>query len=323
MTAYRSGSAVRRVGLVAGGYVGAGWAAFLLSRGLEVRVYMRRPEAADQLRSSVQAMWPDLAQIGLAADADPSRLIVLPSLDATLDGCDFVQENAPENPALKAKLYQEIDAAVPADVLIASSTSSLSITDMQAQCTHPQRCVLGHPFTPTHLMRLVEVVGGAQTDPAAVDAAIRTYDEWGKKPVRLNREIFGHIGNRLASALWREAVNLLLEGVASVEDIDKALVEGPGRKWAVAGPFESYHLSGGKGGMSRFLESYSAGIQRRWDDLGAPRLDDDTKDRIASLVEQCFSRAPVTEREARRGALLVAMMRALDTQDPHMPHAMP
>lgn len=313
MTTYRSGPAIKRVALVAGGYVGAGWAAFLLARELDVQVYMRRPEAANELHRTVQAMWPDLEHLGLAGDADPSRLRVFTSLHAALDACDFVQENAPESPTLKAELYQAIGAEVPADVLIASSTSSLSITDMQANCRYPERCVLGHPFNPTHLMRLVEVVGGTQTDPTAVDAAIETYAYWGKKPVRLNREIFGHIGNRLASALWREAVNLLLEGVASVEDIDRALVEGPGRKWAIAGPFESYHLYGGAGGISRFLESYSTGIQRRWDDLGAPRLDGETKGRIAALVEQAFSQAPVAEREARRGTALVEMMRALDS----------
>lgn len=311
MGTYRAGAAIKTVGLVAGGYVGAGWAAFLLGRGLCVRAWLRRPEAGDELRAEIDALWPDLERLGLEPGADRARLEVFTSLEEALAGCDFVQENAAENAALKAELYARIDGCVAPDVLIASSTSSLSMTDMQAGCRHPERCVLGHPFTPTHLMRLVEVVGGARTDPAAVDAAMATYTCWGKMPVRLSREIFGHIGNRLATALWREAVNLLLEGVASVEDIDRAVVEGPGRKWAISGPFESYHLSGGKGGMTRFLESYAAGIQRRWDDLGTPVLDAPTRARISELVEARLSDVPVERRAAQRGALLVNLMLAL------------
>jgi len=314
MSVYRSAVEIKTVGLVAGGYVGAGWAAFLLGRGLLVRAWLRRPEAERELRAEIDAMWPDLERIGLAPGADRAHLSVFGSLEEALAGCDFVQENAAENAALKAELYARMDACVAPDVLIASSTSSLSMTDMQAGCRHPERCVLGHPFTPTHLMRLVEVVGGARTDPAAVDAAVATYTHWGKAPVRLNREIFGHIGNRLATALWREAVNLLLEGVASVEDIDRAVVEGPGRKWAISGPFESYHLSGGKGGMTRFLENFSAGIQRRWDDLGTPVLDVPTRARIAELVEAHLSNTPIEQRAAERGALLVNLMLALEPQ---------
>lgn len=312
MSAYRTGAAIHTVGLVAGGYVGAGWAAFLLGRGLDVRLWLRRPEAAGEVRAEVDAMWPDLERIGLAPGADRGRLSVFGSLEEALAGCDFVQENAAENAALKADLYTRMDACLAPDVLIASSTSSLSMTQMQEGCRYPQRCVLGHPFTPTHLMRLVEVVGGAQTDPAAVEGAMATYAHWGKVPVRLNREVFGHIGNRLATALWREAIHLLLEGVASVEDIDRAVVEGPGRKWAIAGPFESYHLSGGKGGMSRFLESYGAGIQRRWDDLGAPVLDAPTRAGIAERVEASLSGTSLERLAAQRGALLVNLMLALD-----------
>ena len=259
MSRYKSGAAIGTVGVVATGYVGSAWVAFFLARGLDVRVFVRRQEAEDEPHGAVARMWPDLGG-HLAPGADPARVRVFTDLAQAMKGCDFVQENAAEQLDLKRRLLAEMDAVLPPDVLIASSTSSLPVTEMQQLCRHPERCVLGHPFTPTHLLRLVEVVGGDQTDPDAVDAAIATYAHWGKVPVRLNREVFGHIGNRLAGALWREAVSLLVEGVASAEDIDKALVEGPGRKWCIPGPFESYHLSGGSGGIRRFLETFGPGI---------------------------------------------------------------
>ena len=310
---YRKERDIQCVGIVATGYVGAGWTAFFLSRGLRVRVFARRPEAEGELRQAIETMWPDL-ETGLHPNADRSAWSFTTDLESAVQGCDFVQENAAENAELKAELYQRIDAATPADVLIASSTSSLPITEIQRACRFPERCVLGHPFTPTHLMRLVEVVGGRSTDAAAVDAAMDSYRHWGKRPVRLNREIFGHIGNRLASALWREAVNLVAEGVASVKDVDTAVVEGLGRKWAIAGPFQSYHLSGGKGGFERFITSYGPGIQKRWDDLGQPRLDGELRSRLAELVQTAMRDQPVEELEQKRAALLARLSQLLDQQ---------
>ena len=184
---YRKAEGIQCVGIVATGYVGAGWTAFFLSRGLRVRVFARRPEAEAELRQALATMWPDL-ESGLRPNADRCAWSFTTDLEAAMQGCDFVQENAAENAELKAELYKRIDAATPADVLIASSTSSLPITGIQRACRFPERCVLGHPFTPTHLMRLVEVVGGDRTDVAAVDAAIKSYRHWGKRPVRLNRE---------------------------------------------------------------------------------------------------------------------------------------
>lgn len=312
MVEYRRDAGIGCVGVAATGYVGAGWVAFFLSRGVRVRVWARRKEAEAELARALDAMWPDLEQLGLHPNADRHAVAFDTDLAAAMAPCDFVQENSAESLSLKAELYARIDAVLPPDVLVASSTSSLPVTAIQADCRHPERCVLGHPFTPTHLMRLVEVVGGTGTDPVAVDAALSSYAFWGKRPVRLRREVFGHIANRLAGALFREAVNLVDSGVATVADVDTALVEGLGRKWAITGLFQSYHLSGGKGGFARFVESFAPGIQRRWDDLGTPRLDEATLGKLVPQVLAAFADTPIAELEASRAALLVQVQRLLE-----------
>ena len=264
------------------------------------------------MRERLAVTWPELEAVrGLAPGADAQNWTFSTDLESTLEACDFVQENTSENEALKIELYSRIDAALPRDVLIASSTSSLPITRLQSKCQYPERCVLGHPFIPTHLMPLVEVVGGEKTDPAAIDAAMLFYKGLGKRPVRLEREIFGHIANRLASALWREAVYLVTEGVATVEDVDAAVTYGPARKWAIAGPFTSYHLSGGKGGFASFLEHFGAGQQRRWDQLGTPMLTPETRDLLIERVGESIGQRPRAEIETERDAQLVALSKAL------------
>ena len=308
---YRKAEGIQCVGIVATGYVGAGWTAFFLSRGLRVRVFARRPEAEAELRQALATMWPDLDS-GLRPNADRCAWSFTTDLEAAMQGCDFVQENAAENAELKAELYKRIDAATPADVLIASSTSSLPITGIQRACRFPERCVLGHPFTPTHLMRRVEVVGGVAptslpwTPPSraiAIGASVRC-GSTGKS--------LGTSGNRLASALWREAVNLVAEGVASVQDVDTAVIEGSARKWAIAGPFQSYHLSGGKGGFERFIASYGAGIQKRWDSLGEPRLDGELRSRLVELVHAAMHDQSIEDLEQQRARLLARLSHLLD-----------
>ena len=309
---YRGIEGIKRVAIVGAGLVGADWVACYLSRGLAVNVYGRRTESQKELRERLAVTWPEMEEVdGLAPDADPENWTFSTNLESALEGCDYVQENIAENEALKISMFSRIDAVLPKDVLIASSTSSLSITRLQSQCQFPERCVLGHPFTPTHLLPLVEVVGGKRTDPAAVDAAMRFYRGLGKRPVRLEREIFGHIGNRLASALWREAVYLVKEGVATVEDIDAAVSYGPARKWAVAGPFMSYHLSGGEGGFPGFLEHFGAGQQRRWEQLGVPSLTPETRKLLIERVAESTSARPRPDIESERDSQLVALTKAL------------
>jgi len=187
-------------------------------------------------------------------------------------GADFVQENAPEREPVKRALLARLDAVVPPEVVIASSSSGLLITRLQADCGHPERCLIGHPFNPPHLIPLVEIVGGERTAPAAIERALAFYRAIGKRPIHIRREVAGHVANRLQAALWREAVHLLAAGVASVADIDAAISEGPGLRWALMGPHLTFHLAGGSGGMAHFLDQLGPPLESWWDDLGSPRL---------------------------------------------------
>ena len=281
--AFRGTAQLDTVAVIGAGLIGAGWAATYLAAGLRVRVCDPAADAAEKTRAHVAAAWPHLVALGLAPGASQSSLSFHADVEDAANGADLVQESAPEREALKSELYQRLDAVAPSDVIIASSTSSFPITQLQAACRHPARCVLGHPFNPVHLIPLVEVGGGSATDPAAVATAMAIYRHLGKHPIRIDREIFGHVANRLASAMFREAVHLVDSGVISVEGIDDALRYGPALKWAIQGQFMTYHTSGGEGGMAKFLATFGPGIEKRWEQLGAPRL---TPELCAIIVEQ-------------------------------------
>jgi carnitine 3-dehydrogenase len=271
---FRASGQIKRVAVVGAGLIGRGWAAAFLARGLEVVVHDPAPDAAVAAQAYVEAAWPALVELGLAPDGQIPRLEFEPLLETALASADFVQESGPERPQIKRALFSRIDAATPADVVIASSTSSLPISDLQAPCIHPERCVLGHPFNPVQLMPLVEVGGGDLTDPRAIEAAHSLYVSMDKEPVRVSREVFGHIANRLTSAMFREAVSLVEQGYATVEDIDRAIRFGPALKWAIQGQFTTFHTGGGEGGLAGFLKHFSGGISARWETMQTPDLSD-------------------------------------------------
>ena len=286
MTAYRGTDRIRTVAAVGGGVIGNGWVAALLGSGRAVRLYDPMPDAGDRTRAHVAGAWDQMAELGLAGRDDDwaSRLSVHGELADALDGADFVQESTPERAELKQALFADLDRLVSADVLIASSTSSLPITELQAGLATAARFVLGHPFNPVHLIPLVEVGGGEATATEAVDTALAFYTALGKAPIRLNREIFGHIGNRLTAAMFREAVRLVAEGYATVGDVDKAIKHSFALKWAIQGQFTTFHTSGGAGGLAEFLPKFAPGIMRRWATMADPPLDDPALN--ALLVEQ-------------------------------------
>ena len=292
--AYRGGDQVGTVAVIGAGLIGAGWIAHFLAKGLVVRVHDPAPDVEARVRTHVDACWPQLCSLNVVLTEGEAHALTFHSrAEEAASGADFIQENAAEQESVKADLYRQLDAVAPPDVLIASSTSSFPVSAMQAFCGHPSRCVLGHPFNPVHLLPLVEVGGGQQTDIAAVDAAMTFYRAVGKRPIRLRGEMFGHVANRLASAMLREAVHLVDKGVATVEDIDDALRFGPALKWAIQGQFMTYYTSGGAGGMARFLDAFGPGHERRWRDLGDPALTPDLKAKIVAQTEEVVDgRAP-------------------------------
>lgn len=314
MTAYRGADRVRTVAAVGGGVIGNGWVAAYLGSGRAVRLYDPMPGTEARTRAHVAGAWDQMAELGLArADDDWSpRLTVHADLADAVADADFVQESTPERTELKMSLFADLDRLAAPDVLVASSTSSLPITELQAGLATADRFVLGHPFNPVHLIPLVEVGGGEGTAAAAVDAALAFYTALGKQPIRLEREIFGHIGNRLTSAMFREAVRLVAEGYASVSDVDKAIRYGPALKWAIQGQFATFHTSGGAGGLAEFLPKFAPGIMRRWSTMADPALDDEKlRAMLVTQMEAAAGGRSVADIAAHQDDRLMEMLKLL------------
>ncbi|MBB5690941.1 3-hydroxyacyl-CoA dehydrogenase [Roseomonas alkaliterrae] len=301
---------IGQVAVIGAGTIGASWAAFFLSRGLKVRAWDPSPEAPALMRRMIEGAWPVLMRLGGRPDADPEAWSFAEDPAAAVAGADFVQESAPERLPIKQALLAQLDAALPPDVVIASSTSGLLASQISAQCGHPERVVIGHPFNPPHLIPLVEVVGGAKASPEAVRAAMAFYRAIGKHPIEIRKEVPGHLANRLQAALWREAVHLVAEGVASVADVDAAISEGPGLRWALMGPHTTFHLAGGEGGIAHFLHHLMPAVTSWWDDLGNPRVDERVQAMLAEGVAEATGGASTAELARRRDAALVRLLEA-------------
>jgi len=299
----------RCVAVVGVGVIGTSWAAHFLARGMDVVATDTAPGAAERLNESIDRLWPALERLGLAPGASRERLRFFDRLPDALRDVDFVQENAQENLEAKQRLIGEIDAAAPAGVVIASSSSGLLPSDLQAPCKKdPGRVLIGHPFHPPHLMPLVEVAGGRQTDSAAIDTAMVFYREVGKRPILLRQELPGHVANRLQAALWREAFSLVERGAATVEDIDTAIMHGPGLRWAILGPFLTLHLTGGSGGMAGILEHLGPSVEAWWAQFTTPRLTKELKQAVSEGVSSLAEHLGGEALEAQRDALLIELL---------------
>jgi 3-hydroxyacyl-CoA dehydrogenase len=275
---------IRRIAIVGTGVIGASWAAQYLARGFDVVATDPAPNAEASLRKYVDEAWEQLTAIGLAPGASRDRLTFTPNMAEALSDADFVQENAPERPEFKIKLFAEMDEAAPPDSIIASSSSGITPSVMQSGCERPERILVGHPFNPPHIIPLVEVVGGSKTSPDAIRRAIAFYASIGKKPILLNRELPGHVGNRLQAALYREVAYLIDQGVLSVADADTAVSWGPGLRWGVMGPSLQWHLGGGSGGIEHFIEHLLDPMGGMWKALGNPEITPALKRTIADGV---------------------------------------
>ncbi|MCW8836365.1 MAG: 3-hydroxyacyl-CoA dehydrogenase NAD-binding domain-containing protein [Rhodospirillales bacterium] len=304
-------ASVQRIAIIGTGTVGASWAAYFLARGMAVTASDPAPDAEERLHTLIEAAWPALEQLGLSPAADKSRVRFCATPEEAVADAQFVQENAPENEDLKIGLLARIDAVAPPEVVIATSTSSLLVSRMKVRCRHPERVITAHPFNPPHIVPLVELVAGGADAEHAVDWAVGFYTRIGKKPVRLRREMKGHIANRLTAALWREAVNLVAEDVASVADIDAALTHGPGMRWAIMGPHMTYHLGGGEGGIAHYLKHLGPSQVERWKDLGTPTLDAKVCERIIEGIADEADGRSIVELGVERDEALLALLQSV------------
>jgi carnitine 3-dehydrogenase len=276
---------IRRIAIVGTGVIGASWAAYYLSRGFDVVATDPAPNAESNLRKYVDDAWSELAKAGLVtAGASRDRLTFTPSMSQALAEADFVQENAPERPEFKVKLFAEMDEATPPGAILASSSSGIPMDVIQTGAKRPERCVIGHPFNPPHIVPLVEVVGGAKTSEAVIERAMSFYASIGKKPIRLHKSLPGHAANRLQAALYKEILSLIQRGVLSVADADIAVSYGPGLRWGVMGQSLQWHLGGGAGGIHHFMEHLMPPLEGMMKDLQMPDVTPALKQTIVEGV---------------------------------------
>jgi carnitine 3-dehydrogenase len=298
---------VSRVAIVGTGTIGASWATHYLAHGFDVVATDPAPGAEDALRAYVDEAWDTAAALGLAPNASRDRLSFTTEMPDAVAGADFVQENAPERLELKLKLFAAIDAATPLGAIIASSSSGITMSEIQAGCAHPERTVIGHPFNPPHLIPLVEVVGGTKTAPETIQHAMSFYASIGKRPIHLRKELPGHVANRLQAALYREIVHLIEQGVLDVADSDDAVSWGPGLRWGVMGPSLLWHLGGGEGGIRHFMDTLMGPMEGMWASLGNPQMTDELKQMIIDGVTDEAGGRSIDELAAKRDAMLLGL----------------
>jgi 3-hydroxyacyl-CoA dehydrogenase len=300
---------IRRIAIIGTGVIGASWTSLFLAKGLQVVATDIAPNAEASLRKFVETAWPALERLGLSPGASQSNLKFTADLGQAVASADLVQENGPERIDFKQKLYGQLDGLLPPDVIIASSSSGLTMSEIQkGAAAHPERCVIGHPFNPPHLIPLVEIVGGAKTSEETIQRASEFYTSIGQRTVRVNKEMPGHVANRLQAALAREVYYLVAEGVVSAADVDTALSWGPGLRWGVMGNMMLNHLGGGPGGIEHFFHQFAAPMTAWWKTLGSPVLSPEVQKKLIDSVRAEVGTRTIQELEAQRDEILLGLI---------------
>ncbi|MDN6124291.1 MAG: 3-hydroxyacyl-CoA dehydrogenase NAD-binding domain-containing protein [Brevibacterium sp.] len=300
---------ITTVTCIGAGTIGGGWAAYFLAQGFTVRVWDPAPDAGEKLTRLIDAAWPALPQLDMGEGADKDAWTVQTDLDEAEDATGLVQESAPENLELKRGLLASIDAVCEENVVIGSSTSGYSMTEMALEAEHPERLVVGHPFNPPYLIPLVEVVGGESTAVETVDWAAEFYTRIGKSVIRMDHEVPGFIANRLQEAQWREALHMIDQGEATVEQIDRSITDGPGLRWAFQGPMLTFHLAGGEGGMAHMLDHFGPSLKSPWTRLEAPELTQSLRDDVVAGCDTASGDKTIPGLIAQRDAGIIALRR--------------
>lgn len=292
------------------GVIGASWTALFLAYGHPVRACDPADGAEDRLHAYVDAAWPVMAELGLTQSGVRDALTFHASAAETVDGAAFIQESVPERLPVKHATYAEIEEAMGPDAILSSSASGLTLTQMQDGWRDPSRIVLGHPFNPPHLVPLVEIMANDRTADGVLDRTEAIYKALGKVTIRMQKEIPGHVANRLQAALWREAIHLVTEGVTTVEDVDKAIWAGPGVRWAAMGPNLIWHLAAGPGGLAAYMDHFADSFHGWWDSLGNPRLDVATQKALFEGVLVEAGGRSQDDLAAERDALVMGILKA-------------
>jgi carnitine 3-dehydrogenase len=302
---------VRTFAALGVGVIGSGWVSRALAHGLDVIAWDPAPGAEEQLRKNVANAWPALERVGLAQGASKGRLRFVETIEECVADADFIQESAPEREDLKLSLHERVSKAAKPEAIIASSTSGLLPTDFYANAKDPSRCIVGHPFNPVYLLPLVEVLGGERTSEDTLEAASAFYESIGMRPLRVRKEVPGFIADRLLEALWREALHLVNEGVATTGEIDDAIRFGAGIRWSFMGTFLTYTLAGGEAGMRHFMQQFGPALELPWTKLVAPKLTDELIDRVVEGTTQQQGSHSIKQLERYRDDCITSVLTAI------------
>ncbi len=308
---YPAPETVTRIASIGAGPIGGGWTAHFLARGYDVISYLHDPAEIPVFEDILGTAWQSLTDLGLAPGASMDRLRIVHDLAEAVDGAEFIQESAPEVLGIKQELYRTLGEIAPAEVVIGSSTSGLTMTDIQRDCATAGRTVIAHPFNPPYLLPLVEIVGGSRTDPAAVRWAGDFFRVSGKAPLLMKKEIPGFVATRLQEALWREALHMVANGEATPEDIDTALMNGPAPRMVSQGQCMAFHVACGSGGMATNLDQFGPALKLPWTRLDAPELTEDLRDRMVDGCNAMAGDSHFSDLAARRDREIVAVLNAL------------
>lgn len=305
-------SDIRSVGLVGGGVIGSGWAVRCLAQGLDVSMTDPGDGVEQRTRAEIERIWPVMEQVGLAAGASPDRFSFHTTIESAVTEAHIVQENVPEREELKIEVITEVSRHVSPESVIASSSSGLLPSALQSRATRPERVVIGHPFTPLYLLPLVEVMGGEQTSAEAIVAAAGYYKRIGMRPLHVRNEIEAYIGDRLQEALWREALHLVNDGVATIPEIDAAITGGPGLRWAFMGIAMGWHVGAGEGGMRVNMKHFAPTLELPWSKLEAPPFTDRLDDLVGQGCEDETDGRDWRDMQARRDQTLIKIQEAIN-----------
>lgn len=312
MFSYQSLDSVKNISVVGTGTIGASWAAYFLSKGFKVKAWDPSDGWEQRILSFINNAWPQIQSLGFTGEFKETNIILCSSLEEALMGIDFVQESAPEQLKLKQSLFKQIDEYTNKNIIVSSSTSGLIMSDMQDGLENARRFIVGHPFNPPHLIPLVEVLGGKNTDVLAVDWAINFYNQIGKHAIKLKKEVPGHLANRLQAALWREAVLAVQNDLASVKDINAAVAMGPGLRWALMGPHMIMNLTGGASGYRKMLDDFGPGIAGWWKTMNEnPQLSEVLKKELITGIEEEARGRSISQLEEERDEQLVELLKML------------
>jgi len=300
--------------VIGAGVIGASWTALFLAHGLNVVVNDPQPDIEATLKGALWKIAPTLRELGLAHEFLDSRLRFEPELERAVADADVVQENGPERPEWKQQLWARVENTVPKHALLLSSSSARPATEQGREMQDSSRLLVGHPFNPPHLIPLVEIVPGERTDPDAIDDAFAFYEALGKVPRVLKKEIQGFVANRLQRAIMREACYLVQEGVVSIDELDDIVTSSIGLRWAVNGPFSSFHMGGGPKGLESFFQNLGKNMAASFNVVPPVELDEKLQQRIINQAAASFGKTPIPQMERQRDNAQVALLRALASQ---------